>query len=157
MATPGVKGIKTVSNNPVEVAATLGIEAARLTIISEVKKVMNTYAISIDTRHLSLLSDYMTRTGRLHGITRHVLAKVKESVLMLASFEETTKHLIEGAYKGKTDDIKTVSEAIIMGCPIKIGSGLLDLKPSYIKSKAIVNVRRNSLFEDKIMHVKGLC
>jgi hypothetical protein len=36
----------------------------------------------------------MTCRGEVLGITRHGLAKMKESVLMLASFEKTGDHLV---------------------------------------------------------------
>ena len=41
--------------------------------------------MSVDRRHVAILSDLMTCRGEVLGITRHGLAKMKESVLMLAS------------------------------------------------------------------------
>jgi len=51
------------------------------------------------------------------GITRFGVAKMKDSVLMLASFEKTTDHLFDASAYGKTDSIAGVSESIIMGNP----------------------------------------
>jgi DNA-directed RNA polymerase III subunit RPC1 len=42
---------------------------------------------------------------------------MKDSVLMLASFEKTTDHLFDASAFGKKDDITGVSESIIMGNP----------------------------------------
>ena len=42
---------------------------------------------------------------------------MKDSVLMLASFEKTTDHLFDASALGKTDSISGVSESIIMGNP----------------------------------------
>ena len=42
------------------------------------------------------------------------MAKMKESAIMLASFEKTTDHLFEAALRGRTDQIDGVSERIIM-------------------------------------------
>ena len=39
------------------------------------------------------------------GITRFGIAKMKDSVLMLASIEKTTDHLFDAALHGRTDDI----------------------------------------------------
>lgn len=39
------------------------------------------------------------------GITRFGIAKMKDSVLMLASFEKTTDHLFDAALHGRKDDI----------------------------------------------------
>ena len=44
--------------------------------------------------------------GEVLGITRGGLAKMKESVLMLASFEKTTDHLFEAAFYGQEDEIQ---------------------------------------------------
>lgn len=85
MATYGVDPIKTYSNNVMEVANVLGIEAARSVIITEIKSTMENHGISIDGRHLKLLADTMTYKGEVLGITRFGLAKMKESALMLAS------------------------------------------------------------------------
>jgi DNA-directed RNA polymerase III subunit RPC1 len=42
----------------------------------------------------------------------------------LASFEKTTDHLFDAAVHGRSDEIVGVSECIIMGTPIPIGTGL---------------------------------
>ena len=42
---------------------------------------------------------------------------MKDSVLMLASFEKTTDHLFDASAFGKSDSIAGVSESIIMGNP----------------------------------------
>jgi DNA-directed RNA polymerase III subunit RPC1 len=85
---------KTTSNNTYEVASVLGIEAARQTIMTEINYTMESHGMSIDRRHITLLADLMTCRGEVLGITRHGLAKMKESVLMLASFEKTGDHLV---------------------------------------------------------------
>lgn len=85
MATYGIDPRHTYSNNIMEIASTLGIEAGRTSIISEIKLTMENHGISIDSRHLKLLADIMTYRGEVLGITRFGLAKMKESALMLAS------------------------------------------------------------------------
>lgn len=127
MATPGVKGTCTTSNNIYEVYTTLGIEAARTTIMNEIRVVMENHGMSIDRRHPMLVADLMTSRGEVLGITRHGLAKMQESVLNLASFEKTADHLFDAAYYGQTDAITGVSESIIMGIPMSIGTGIFKL------------------------------
>ncbi len=61
------------------------------------------------------------------GITRFGIAKMKDSVLMLASFEKTTDHLFDAALYGKKDAVEGVSECIIMGIPMPIGTGIFKL------------------------------
>ena len=54
------------------------------------------------------------------GIHRFGVANMKDSVLMLASFEKTTDHLFEAALYSQRDSIEGVSESIIMGMPMPI-------------------------------------
>jgi len=127
MGSPGVKGTETTTNHIMEVEQVLGVEAARASISGEISYIMNAYGIGIDHRHLLLLSDVMSFKGEILGITRFGVSKMKESVLMLASFEKTTDHLFDAAVHGRTDAIVGVSECIIMGIPIPLGTGLLKL------------------------------
>eukprot|EP00607_Mallomonas_marina_P006975 CAMPEP_0182433886 /NCGR_PEP_ID=MMETSP1167-20130531/66125_1 /TAXON_ID=2988 /ORGANISM="Mallomonas Sp, Strain CCMP3275" /LENGTH=427 /DNA_ID=CAMNT_0024623101 /DNA_START=379 /DNA_END=1662 /DNA_ORIENTATION=+ len=127
MGSPGVDGTDTKSNHILEVQSVLGIEAARTLIASEISYIMSAYGITVDRRHLMLLSDVMTFKGETLGITRFGVAKMKESVLMLASFEKTTDHLFDAAVHSRQDSIVGVSECIIMGVPIPIGTGIFKL------------------------------
>ncbi|KAI8911804.1 hypothetical protein EDD86DRAFT_203319 [Gorgonomyces haynaldii] len=127
MGADGIDGLKTTSNHVLEVLKTLGIEAARQTIINEIIYTMKSHGMTIDQRHVMLLADLMSFKGEILGITRFGIAKMKDSVLMLASFEKTTDHLFEAAFYGKHDKIQGVSECIIMGVPMSIGTGLFKL------------------------------
>lgn len=79
--------------------------------------------MDIDPRHMQLLGDVMTYKGEVLGITRFGLAKMRDSVLQLASFEKTTDHLFAAAFHMKKDAVEGVSECIIMGQSMKIGTG----------------------------------
>ena len=83
--------------------------------------------MSVDARHNMLLADCMTSKGEVLGITRFGIAKMKDSVLMLASFEKTTDHLFDAALRGAADPVRGVSECIIMGMPMAPGTGLFKL------------------------------
>ncbi|CDR96734.1 DNA-DIRECTED RNA POLYMERASE III, putative [Babesia bigemina] len=118
-------GVK--SNHVLEVAKVLGIEAARSVIISEIQKCMDAYSIDIDKRYMKLLGDVMTFRGEVIGINRFGIQKMRASTLMLASFEETNEHLFEAAVHRRRDPIKGVSECIIMGKQVPLGTGAFDL------------------------------
>lgn len=51
-----------------------------------------------------------------------------KSVLMLASFEKTADHLFNASVHGRDDQIEGVTECIIMGIPIQIGTGMIKVK-----------------------------
>ncbi|KAG8082497.1 hypothetical protein GUJ93_ZPchr0014g47527 [Zizania palustris] len=128
MGTPGVDAMKTKSNHIMEVNRTLGIEAARKSIIDEIQYTMKSHGMNIDLRHMMLLADLMTYKGEILGITRYGIAKMKSSVLMLASFEKTAEHLFNASYSGREDQIEGVSECIIMGIPMQLGTGILKVR-----------------------------
>jgi len=136
MGISGVKGTSTCSNHIIETEKVLGIEAARSTIMSEIQYTMGQHGMDIDTRHVMLLADVMTSRGEVLGITRFGIAKMKTSVLMLASFEKTTDHLFDAAAYARRDAIAGVSECIIMGIPIPLGTGLFKLLQRCPKSDA---------------------
>ncbi|CAN4119963.1 unnamed protein product [Withania somnifera] len=128
MGIEGVDGRNTKSNHIMEVQKTLGIEAARVSIIDEINYTMSSHGMTIDLRHMMLLADLMTYKGEVLGITRHGVQKMKDSVLMLASFEKTTDHLFNASVNGRDDKIEGVSECIIMGIPMQIGTGMFKLR-----------------------------
>jgi DNA-directed RNA polymerase III subunit RPC1 len=72
----------------------------------------------------------MTASGTVLGITRFGIQKMRSSTLMLASFEMTVDHLFDAAIHSRRDDIVGVSERIIMGIPIPLGTGLFRMLQS---------------------------
>ncbi|PSN72369.1 beta and beta-prime subunits of DNA dependent RNA-polymerase [Corynespora cassiicola Philippines] len=145
MTTPGIEPYKTLSNNVMEVRSVLGIEAARMTIVKEIGSVMGN--MDIDPRHMQLLADVMTFKGEVFGITRFGLQKTRDSVLQLASFEKTPDHLFEAAAKGKIDTIDGVSECIIMGQSVKLGTGAMQVVRKLMLDDKDLRPKR-TMFED---------
>ncbi|KAK6882928.1 DNA-directed RNA polymerase III subunit RPC1 [Candida tropicalis] len=137
MNTEGIVGTKTTTNHVLEVNEILGIEAARGSIIKEIDYTMSNHGMSVDPRHIQLLGDVMTYKGEVLGITRFGLSKMRDSVLQLASFEKTTDHLFDAAFYMKNDKIEGVSECIILGQTMSIGTGAFKLvrASDYDKSK----------------------
>jgi len=127
MSVAGVVGELCSSNDVRGVEAALGIEAARQSIIDEISYTMDSHSIAVDPRHTMLLADLMTCRGDVLGVNRYGISKMKESVLMLASFEKTTDHLFDAALRGKVDNITGVSESIIMGNPVPVGTGSFEI------------------------------
>ncbi|SCU85781.1 LAME_0D02762g1_1 [Lachancea meyersii CBS 8951] len=123
MTTDGVIGWRTKTNHVLEVVSVLGIEAARASIIGEIDYTMSNHGMSVDPRHVQLLGDVMTYKGEVLGITRFGLSKMRDSVLQLASFEKTTDHLFDAAFYMKKDAVEGVSECIILGQTMSIGTG----------------------------------
>ena len=145
MTTSGVDGTTTKTNSVMEMREVLGIEAARTTIISEIGEVMGD--MDIDPRHMQLLADVMTYKGEVLGITRFGLSKMKDSVLQLASFEKTPDHLFEAAWHLKKDKIEGVSECIIMGQSMTLGTGAFRVVRGLGMEEGTVR-KKETVFED---------
>ncbi len=125
---PFVDKARTVTNDIYEVADVLGIEAARETIIREVFKVYEAQGLEIDKRHVMLVADIMTSSGKVKGITRYGVVSEKQSVLARASFETPIKHLIMASIVGEEDILSSVIENVMINQPVPIGTGYLGLK-----------------------------
>ncbi|MFH1257308.1 MAG: DNA-directed RNA polymerase subunit A' [Candidatus Micrarchaeota archaeon] len=122
---PEVDAAKTATNDTMEIQRVLGIEAARNSIIAEIDKVMKAQDLKVDYRHIALIADTMTYKGEVKSIGRHGLAGEKASVLARAAFEETAKHLINACIGGEKDELRGITENIIIGQTIPCGTGLV--------------------------------
>ncbi|ACX73386.1 RNA polymerase Rpb1 domain 5 [Methanocaldococcus vulcanius M7] len=123
----GVDTTRTTTNNIIEIQEVLGIEAARNAIINEMRNTLEQQGLEVDVRHLMLVADIMTADGEVKPIGRHGVAGEKGSVLARAAFEETVKHLYASAERGDVDKLKGVIENVIVGKPIYLGTGCVDL------------------------------
>ena len=133
LETEGVDPTRTASNNVHEVAKTLGVEAARNALIKEAASVLEDQGLDVDLRHIMLVADIMTATGDVRQIGRHGISGEKESLLARAAFEITVPNIVEAALKGEGDPLKGVTENVIIGQPIPIGTGLVDIYMSAMR------------------------
>jgi DNA-directed RNA polymerase subunit A' len=127
VAVNGVDPTRVYTNSVHEVAQVLGIEAARATLVREVMSTLDEQGLEVDIRHIFLVADLMTSRGYIQQIGRHGIAGAKSSVLARAAFEITVPTLAEAAVKGETEDLKGVTENVIVGLPIPLGTGMIDL------------------------------
>jgi DNA-directed RNA polymerase subunit A" len=114
---------RTRTNNISEIASVLGVEAARNAIIHEAVSTLNEQGILVDVRHLMLVADMMCMEGEVKQIGRHGIAGEKESVLSRAAFEVTVNHLLDAAVANEVDELSGVTENVIVGQPIQLGTG----------------------------------
>lgn len=124
---PGVDTTRTMTNDAHEVAAVLGIEAARNVVIKEAGGVLDEQGLDVDIRHIMLVSDIMCQTGKVRQIGRHGVSGEKASVIAKAAFEVTVATLVDAAITGKEDTFKGATESVIVGQSIPIGTGLIEL------------------------------
>lgn len=127
MKVKGVDFSRTLTNDIYEIYEVLGIEAARTAIINEALSTLEEQGLEVDVRHIMLLADVMTADGELRQIGRHGVAGEKQSILARAAFEMTVNNLLDAAMRGEIDYLKGITENIIIGQPIKLGTGDVEL------------------------------
>ena len=119
----GVDTARTRTNNINEISQVLGVEAARNAIINEALATLSEQGIMVDVRHIMLVADMMCMEGEVKQIGRHGIAGEKESVLSRAAFEVTVNHLLDAAVAHEADVLCGVTENVIVGQPIQLGTG----------------------------------
>ena len=123
----GVDRGRTYTNNITEIHAYLGIEAARQAIINEMSDTLEGAGLEVDIRHLLTVSDVMTSEGAVRAIGRHGVSGSKHSILARSAFEVTVTHLLQAGVIGERDELRGVTENIIVGQPVALGTGSVDL------------------------------
>lgn len=123
------------TNNIKEIERVYGIEAARNAIVKEIKDVLDMQKLYVDIRHILLIADAMTFGGEIKSIGRHGLSGEKVGVLGRAAFEETIKHLIEASTLSVEERLIGVTENIIVGQTVPVGTGKIKLVMKAKKKK----------------------
>ncbi len=123
----GIDRARTYTNNIVEIHDYLGIEAARQAIINELMLTLEDARLDVDVRHLITVADVMTSEGEVRAIGRHGVSGNKHSILARAAFEVTVNHLLKAGVIGERDDLAGVAENIIVGQPVALGTGSVEL------------------------------
>ena len=123
----GVDRSRTYTNNITEINACLGIEAARQAIINEMSDTLEGAGLEVDIRHLLTVSDVMTSEGAVRAIGRHGVSGTKHSILARSAFEVTVTHLLQAGVIGERDELRGVTENIIVGQPVALGTGSVEL------------------------------
>ena len=123
----GVDAAKVKTNSILEIAKVLGIEAARNSIIKEAYGTLSEAGLNVDIRHIMLVADLMTNDGDVKAIGRHGISGKKSSVLARAAFEITAPHLLHAGMNGEQDRLEGVTENIIVGQPVTLGTGAVNL------------------------------
>ena len=145
LSIPEVDHERTVSNDIIEILQVLGIEGARAALVNEVRNVIAFDGNYVNYRHLAILVDIMTFRGYLMPIDRHGINRVDTGPLLRCSFEETCEILFDAAAFAEKDDLKGVTENIMLGQITPCGSGLIDL---FLDEEALKEAREFDSSDD---------
>lgn len=127
---------RTITNDVNETCAALGIEAAAALLFNEIKTVLSFDGGYVDKRHIRMVVDTMCFRGYIMALTRDGLNKVDTGTTARASFEKTMEVLLHAGAHAENDRLTGVTENIITGQRIPMGTGVTDLfiDPEYAKS-----------------------
>lgn len=117
------------TNDVLETAELLGIEAATLLNHSELQRVISFDSTHVDARHTLLLSETMTRCGSVAALNRHKMKDLGSSLLSRASFEQTLPVLEDAAFFSQKDALDGSLERQIVGLPLRLGTGAVTIIP----------------------------
>jgi DNA-directed RNA polymerase beta' subunit/intein/homing endonuclease len=117
---PLVDANKLYTTNIYDIINILGLEAVRAILVQELIPIFGQDGVNY--RHLGILCDYITRSGRLMSIDRYGINKNDVGPLGKMSFEETSKIVMNAALFGEVDPVTGVSANIMMGQPIRGGT-----------------------------------
>ena len=143
LAIDGVDTSRSTTNNVYEIWQTLGIEAARTALIKEITNTLEEQGLEVDTRHIMLVADLMTSKGYLQQIGRHGIAGTKTSVLARAAFEITVPTIARASLEGQIEALKGVTENVIVGATVPVGTGMVDLYMSVKEDNGKENRKDN--------------
>eukprot|EP00050_Salpingoeca_kvevrii_P022572 m.128327 g.128327 ORF g.128327 m.128327 type:complete len:469 (-) comp9748_c0_seq1:1895-3301(-) len=115
---------------------TYGVEAARATAIEQLRMVFGVYGITVDHRHLSLITDYMTFDGAFRGMNRMSL-RSNPSPFLKMSFESTVDFLRSTALYGDHDELRSNSAKLVVGNLTANGTGGCDLLQPLVVEKHV--------------------
>jgi DNA-directed RNA polymerase II subunit RPB1 len=117
---PSVDATKLYTTNVYDILDILGLEAARAILLNELQPIFGSVGVNI--RHMGILCDWITRTGRLMSIDRNGINKNDIGPLAKMSFEETSKIVLKAALFGEVDPVTGVSANIMTGQPFRGGT-----------------------------------
>jgi DNA-directed RNA polymerase I subunit RPA1 len=133
-----INGIR--SNDVAAIARVYGAEAGRAALIDQMLAVFGVYGITIDSRHMCLVADYMFHTGQYVGMNRVGIRQTKaSSPFQKMSFETCANFLTDATVMGDTDMLTSPSSRIVVGRVGGFGSGMSDILVDYSRMRDLGN------------------
>ena len=126
-AHPDVDPTRVISSNVHDMYENLGIEATRATLYKEITTLFQESGSNVNYRHISILLDKMCHKGRTMSIDRYGINKNDIGPLAKMSFEQTEDIALRAAIFGERDPILGVSSKVMLGAPIKAGTGFSEI------------------------------
>lgn len=130
----------TISNNVNEVWRLLGIAAAQNVLFHEIKTVLSYDGSYINDRHIMMVVRTMTFRGFIMPLNRFGMNRIDTGVTVRASFEEAMDMFLEAAMFEEQDELKGITENIIVGQLAPMGTGAVSVRtdPDYQEAMSVL-------------------
>lgn len=138
---------RTICNNPGEIAAVLGIEAARNFIIRDFYETITNHNAYVSPRHISVIADFMTNQ-MLMSITSKGISRQNRGAFSDASFEHAIEAFVKSATFGKLEEVTATSTCIFMGNRCGFGTGIMKMSIDLQNLNDIKQTESKSLESD---------
>jgi DNA-directed RNA polymerase beta' subunit len=113
----------TTTNDLMEIYTLFGIDAMCTSIEENLLHVMSSNSADVSRSYIHIIAHEMCRTGTPCALTFNGLTSSKTSTLKLATFERSLESFVRAACIGHTDKLRGISESVIVGKPVSVGTG----------------------------------
>jgi DNA-directed RNA polymerase beta' subunit len=120
---PWVDVEHTTTNDLMEMYDVYGVDAMCKAIEHNLMSVMTSNSASVSRKYIQVIANEMCRTGVPCALTFTGLTQSKTSTLKLATFERSLDSFFGAACDGHHDELKGISESVIVGKPVSVGTG----------------------------------
>jgi hypothetical protein len=120
---PWVDVEHTTTNDLMETHDVYGIDAMCKSIEHNLMSVMISNSASVSRKYIQVIAHEMCRTGIPCALTFTGLTQSKTSTLKLATFERSLDSFFGAACDGHHDELRGISESVIVGKPVSVGTG----------------------------------
>ena len=134
---------KLTTNDVYAMLQTFGVEAARQTLVQEVRNVFGVYGIAVDARHLTLIADFMMQQGNYRPCSRAGI-ETSTSPFLKMSYETAAAFLVDATMKGSEDTLESPSSRIVMGRVPDLGTGSFGLRYDMKKAAKMAEEARKA-------------
>lgn len=130
---------RTISNNTREILQVFGIEAARSFYIEQLHKIIKMNDNYVDTRHIMIVADHITRLGFITPFTQKGMEHHPIGTLTLAAHQKPSQHLHSMAITGKSESLKATYPALLTGTTVSLGTGIVNVSMNKKKEKEFMD------------------
>ena len=137
------------SDDIYEVSGIFGIEACRHVLRGLFDDLIKQSDITINTRHIGLVCDFMTRSGFITSISEKGMVYHHMGPTAQFSYTKPSKYIKKATLYGADDQLENASSRITVGRRIKSGTSIVDIQPDPVREATLLkDIRSKKLSFD---------